>query len=173
MTRAEKFNELLRIGELGQLSDYVLVNHDLFNLLIDTYIVGPSRITQRAAYPLTTIATEYPGLLEPHLGKLLKAMKAPDASMALKRNTVRMLQFVIVPRRWYGDIINVCFRYLSDKREAIAVKVFSMTVIERLSSASPEIRHELRIVIEDQLPYAGPAFRSRAAKMLRKLNAPG
>lgn len=170
MTRVEKFHNLFSQGTAVQLSDYVSVNHDMFNSLISIYIGGPSRITQRAAHPLTTVSMKHPELLTPHLGTLLRAINAADVSVALKRNTIRMFQFVTIPRDRHGRIIDICFRFLMDNREPIAVKVFAMTVIERLSTKHSEIRKELKTVIEDQLPYAGAAFRSRASKIMRKLD---
>jgi hypothetical protein len=81
-----------------------------------------------------------------------------------------MFQFVPIPTDRQGQIMDIAFCFLRDKRETIAVKVFAMTVLENLSVDSPELGQELRIIIEDQLPYAGPAFRSRASKILKRLS---
>ena len=64
--------------------------------------------------------------------------------------------------------MTVAFQFLQDRKEAVAVRVFAMTVIENLSHDKPEIRRELCLFIEDELPYAGAAFRSRGMKILRK-----
>ena len=97
-------------------------------------------------------------------------VQVTDASTAIKRNTIRMFQFVPIPAGRQGQIIDIAFHLLQDKRETIAVKVFAMTVLENLSVKSPELGQELRIILEDQLPYAGPAFRSRASKILKRLS---
>ncbi len=62
-----------------------------------------------------------------------------------------------------------CFTFLSDPKEPIAVKVFSMSVLANITKKQPELRDELRIVIEDQLPYSTPAFKSRGGKILKEL----
>ena len=172
MTPAEKINKLSQVGKHSQLVDYVGVNIRLFKVLINTYIRGPYRITQRLAGPLNQIAIKRPDLLKPHFRQLAAALEDPSASTALKRNTIRLFQFVPIPASRHGQILDIAFRFLQDKRESIAVKVFSMSVVEALSVNKPELCQELRIIIEDQLPYSGPAFRSRATKILKRLSQP-
>jgi hypothetical protein len=173
MTRSQKIIKLSNRDNDSQLIDYVRDNSISFNSLINTYLEGPYRRTQRLAGAVTQIATETPALLKPHFKRIIDALNDPHASTALKRNTIRMFQFVPVPGNRQGELIDICFRYLQDKNETIAVKVFSMSVLELLTSNYPELRRELRIVLEDQLTYAGPAFRSRGFKVLKKLISGG
>ena len=51
----------------------------------------------------------------------------------------------------------------------MAVKVFAMSVLSQLVDGVPELSQELRIIIEDQLPYASAGFISRARKVLKDL----
>ena len=73
----------------------------------------------------------------------------------------------------YEGIINhfICFSFLQNPKEPIAVRVFSMTVLAQIAKKQPGLKKELTLMIEDQLPYAGPAFRSRARKVLWELNS--
>lgn len=80
---------------------------------------------------------------------------------------MRTLQFAQIPDAFHARALNVCFGLLTDPHESIAVKVFAMTVAAGIAKESPELKKELRIVIEDQLPYAGPGFRARARKVLK------
>jgi hypothetical protein len=52
----------------------------------------------------------------------------------------------------------------------IAVKAFSLTILSNLSAAYPEIRGELKLIIEEQWEQSTPAFRSRAKKVLREMD---
>ena len=173
MTRAEKLERLIARGTTTQLVDYVINNDQLFKSLIDTYIAGPYRTTQRLADAVTEIAITNAKLIRPHWGTLIKALTHQEATVALKRNTIRMMQFVSIPSTHQGKVWDLCFRFLLDRSETIAVKVFAMSVAEILSRNIRELRQELVIVIEDQLPYSGPAFRSRAAKVLKALRDGG
>ena len=171
MAPAEKISKLSNRSSDRQLVDYVIDNSKSFNSLINTYLEGPYRTTQRLAGALTQIATETPSMLKPHFKRIIDALNDPQASTALKRNTVRMFQFVRIPGNRQAAVIDICFRYLQDRKETIAVKVFSMSVLELLTHNHPELRRELLLVLEDELPYAGPAFRSRGFKVLKKLNS--
>lgn len=133
------------------------------------YIAGPYRRTQRLAGVVTTVSLKYPHLLTPHFTALVKALRKPDAAVAFKRNTIRLFQFVPIPKRMHGQMIAICFDLLHDNKETIAVNVFAMTVLEQLTRDHQDIRRELMMIIEDQLPHAGPAFRSRGVKVLRRL----
>ncbi|WP_143165108.1 hypothetical protein [Chryseolinea serpens] len=94
-------------------------------------------------------------------------LNKPGIHHAVKRNTLRLLQYIELPKRLQGRVADLCFQYLQGKGEPIAVKAFSLTVLQRILEEQPELGSELKIIIEDQLAYASPAFRSRAMKVLK------
>ena len=51
----------------------------------------------------------------------------------------------------------------------MAVRVFSMSVLARIAHDQPELKNELKIMIEDQLPFGSAAFLARARKVLKQL----
>jgi hypothetical protein len=87
---------------------------------------------------------------------------------ALKRNAVRILQFADIPRGLQGIVANICFELISSPDESIAVRTFSMTVLAKIARKEPELKKELDIAVRQMLPYATPAFRARAKKVLKK-----
>ena len=99
--------------------------------------------------------------------------KRDDVHVAVKRNTVRMLQFIDIPKPMQGAVAQLCFTFLENKKETVAVQVFAMTVLANLTKEEPAIGHELRIIIEDRLPPDGSGctagFRARARKVLKNL----
>jgi hypothetical protein len=98
---------------------------------------------------------------------LIAMMKRPGVHPAVKRNTVRLLQTIEIPKSLLGPVTNLCFDFLTSPKETIAVKVFSMTVLARIARQEPDLEKELRLVVAQQLPLAGGAFRSRARHVLR------
>ena len=88
---------------------------------------------------------------------------------AVKRNTVRILQVVPIPKKFQGTVMNLCFDYIVDPTEKIAVKAFSLTVLRNLSQLYPEIKQELRTIIEDRWEFETAAFHSRAKKILKEI----
>jgi len=157
-------------AQAHKLVDYVGNNASRFKRLVEIYLAGPYRVTQRAAWPLSIIAEQHPKLVTPHLKKLLDFLSRPGIHDSVKRNTMRLLQFIEIPKRNYGQVAELGFEYLQSKKEPIAVKVFAMTVLSKIVKDEPDLRIELKMIIEDQLPYSSAAFVSRARKVLKEID---
>ena len=158
-------------AQVMKVVDYVGDNPRRFEALVQVFLKGPYRVTQRAAWPLSLCVEQHPALVLPHLKPILNQLKRPDVHDAVKRNTIRLLQFIDIPRRYKGSVAKLCFDFLQSKQEPIAVKVFSMTVLSHIVHYEPAMKTELQIILEDLLPYGSPGFVSRAVKVLRKLKS--
>lgn len=154
-----------------QIVDYVQDSPHRFKVLVEVLLQSPTQISQQAAWPLSICVERHPQLATPHLYAILNAASKPGVHPSVKRNVMRLLQFAHIPRRMEGKLLDLAFRFLLDKKEAIAVRVFSMTVIERLTEDKPDLRRELIVLIEEEVPFAGPAFRSRGMKIVRNSRA--
>ena len=62
-----------------------------------------------------------------------------------------------------------CMKLLLSADEAIAIKVFSMTVLVNICKTEPDLKNEVKLAIETQLPYASKGYLNRAGKLLSKL----
>ncbi len=142
-----------------------------FKLLMKAFLDGPYRITQRAAWPLSYCVEAHPELIKPHLKAVIHNLQKPDTSESVKRNTLRLLQFVDIPKRLHGSTITICFSIMENKKEPIAVKVFAMTVLANVCKGYPEIRNEVITIIEDQMPYGSAGFVARGKRILKGLKA--
>lgn len=149
--------------------NYVGTNSSRFNELIQTLINGPARITQRATWPMSYCVEKHPGFIKPHFNTVTKLLEDPDLSVTVKRNLLRMLQFVSIPVRFQGRMADCCFGFLANKKETVAVKAFSMTVLANLAVNNKELSNEIIPLIEEQLPYGSAGFISRARKVLKQL----
>ena len=70
-------------------------------------------------------------------------------------------------------MLDLCYRYLKNPSEAIAVRAFSITVIYNISKPYPELLQELLMVLNELSPHEdGAAMRSRiknTTKVIHKL----
>ena len=139
-----------------------------FNELFNLFLNDEYRVVQRSAWPVSYCVIAHPAFINKHWNKLIKNLQKPNLHDAVKRNSVRLLQNVIIPEKYRGEIMDICFKYLGSPTEPVAVKVFSLTVLGNLARYYPEIIPEIRILIEDQLPQQTVAFKSRAKKLLKK-----
>lgn len=140
-----------------------------FDELFQLFNGNEYRITQRASWPLSHIGLSHPNLVKKHFSKLVKNLYKASAHEAVKRNTVRILQGIHIPKRYHGEIMDKCFTYITDPNEAIAVKAFSLKILENMLSLYPDIGNELKVIIEERWNHETAAFRSRAKKILKKL----
>jgi len=145
-------------------------DQEKFDELVGLFLKGEYRVTQRAGWPLSNIVIAYPKLISKHLKKLLLNLDHPNLHNAVLRNTLRLLQFVNIPKSLHGLAAETCFRLLNDKKQPVAIHVFSMSVLGNLCMDYPELKQELQLSIEEQLPYGSAGFRSRARKVLKQIN---
>ncbi len=137
-----------------------------FEELVKIFLQDEYRVVQRAAWALSISVIRHPELIKKHLKKIVLNLKKKDLHNAVKRNTVRLLQHIEIPETLQGEVMNICFDYIADPAEAVAVKAFSLTILQRLAGQYPEIIPELSILIEEQMPHQTAAFKSRGRKVL-------
>ncbi len=119
-----------------------------------------------AAWTVGLCAEDDPDVLLPYLGKILARAQQPGVHDAVVRCAVRSLQWVEIPEKLLGTVTELCFRFLSSAKSPAAIKACSMTVLGRISANRPELHRELRLVVEQQLPFAHAAVRARARHIL-------
>lgn len=140
-----------------------------FDKLFALFLADEYRVTQRAAWPVSYCVIAHPVFINKHWKKLISNLKKPNLHDAVKRNSIRLLQHIEIPEKYQGDLMDICFKYLGSPTETLAVKVFSMTVLANLAKIYPEIKPELKLLIEDQLPDQSAGFKSRGKKILNAL----
>lgn len=152
------------------IAEWIGTDKDRLKELIDIFLNDEYRAVQWAAFVVSKVADKNPQSLEPYLDDMVAKMKEQGPHIAVKRNVLRILQNITIPQHLHGDIMNTCFNYLADPKEAIAVRVFSMTVLDNLTKEYPEIKQELHTIIQDELEqgHASAGFISRAKKILRR-----
>lgn len=138
-----------------------------FNELFNLFLNGDNRTTQRAAWPLSYSAVIHPEFMNNNFERLINNLKKNGLHDSIKRNSVRVLQAVNIPEEYEGDVMELCFQYLASPSVAVAIKAFSLTVLNNLSKKYPEIISEIKLLIEEQLPHQSAAFKSRAKMFMR------
>jgi len=137
--------------------------------LMQCFVDGPIRITQRAAWPMSDIAKKHPTLLFKYYPFLIELLNQPDKPDAINRNILRALQFVIIPEEHEGNLLDVSFKLLNSATEPVAVKAFSMTVIYNLTKKYPDIVPELKASVEALIPDGSAGIKHRGNKILKAI----
>lgn len=149
---------------------YIDKDPQRFSDLFDIFMNGEVKIRERAAWVLSYCAGKTPELIDERLPVLVQYLDKPDTPDAIKRNSLRILQNMAIPKPLEGSLMDICFRLLEDKNQPVAVRVFSMQVLANLAGIYPEIKNELKDLISHELPFAKPAFVSRGKKIIKVLD---
>ena len=147
--------------------NYIGNDVERFAELMNLFFNDEYRVCQRAAWSVSYCGRAHPELLHPYIKKMLTNLNNPVHN-AVKRNTVRVLQNIRIPKVLQGLAVKQCFMLL-EANEPIAVKVFSISLLGNIAKEHPELKHELKMLIETQIPFASKGFLSRANKVLKML----
>ncbi|MBL0884543.1 MAG: hypothetical protein IBJ16_14575, partial [Chitinophagaceae bacterium] len=140
-----------------------------FKALMRCYRDTDYRLTQRAAWSVSWAARKNPEMIQPYIGELVKRLQDDTVHPAVIRNAVRVLEELDIPEEYHGEVMNRCFQFLESPTTPAAIKAFSITVLHHLSKHYPEIKQELKLIIEENWDHETPAFKSRAKKILPSL----
>jgi hypothetical protein len=136
---------------------------------LKVFLHGDELVTQRGAWVLGTLGDMHPDMLRPHLRMLIKKMREQGVHDAVKRNIVRYLSSIEIPPALLGTVVSVCFKYLEDPREAVAIKVHAMTVLAEVCKKEPDLERELRLIVAQQLATAEGAYCARVRMLFKDL----
>lgn len=145
--------------------EFIGADKNRFAELMKIFFAGEYRLTQRAAWPLNYCAERHPELIQPYLPKLLNCLSRDDVHDAVKRNIVRLLQFVEIPKKFHAKTYSLCVELVDNPNEAVAVRVFAMTVAARIAKSEPALMNELQLIVRQHLPHATAAFQKRVAQL--------
>lgn len=155
--------QALHIAEFAAISD------ENFKELMGCFLGENVILTQRAAWSITLAASKNKAVIRPYIGSLVAQLTRTEVHDAVIRNSMRILEELIIPEEFHGEVLNTCFEFIQKRNTPIAIKAFSLNVLFNLSNSYPEIKNELKIIILRNMDYESAAFKSRAKKILANI----
>jgi hypothetical protein len=153
------------------IADWVGRDSTRFAQLMHVYLEGEMREAQLAAGVLFCCLENHSELFIPWLPKMVRRMDEAGVHPAVRRVVVRVLMEIDTPKQLQGRVVDLCFKYLSDPSEPIAVRVFAMGTVAHIAESEPDLWRELRQTIEMVLPYSTAAFQAHARKVFKRARA--
>jgi hypothetical protein len=151
------------------IAHYVGNDPELFKQLIDMLFNGASPLPHRASWVVTTISDQYPELLKPYLKRIVAHIESFDHS-GTRRNLLRYIAETDLPDSLKGKLYDVCYRWLQSRLEPPAVKVHCMQILFNISEKEPDLRKELRLILEELTDHESAAIKSRCRKLMKKFS---
>lgn len=149
---------------------------EVFAELMQCFLSNEYRVAQRAAWCVShTVSINQP-LIYPYIKNLVEQLLRTDVHDAVVRNSTRILNRIIIPEHYHGEVMNACF-ILSEKAETpIAIKAFSLSALYKLCLIYPDIQPELLTIAESCFDSKSAVVKNVSNKIIRALHktkAPG
>lgn len=156
--------------------NYLLEDESRTVGLMDAFLSDEYRVVQRSAMVVGDLGRVRPEWLRPYHARMI-AVAAAYPHPSVPRNVMRFfseLSLVEVVEEDQGPLLDLAFRLTESQTEPVAIRVFAMTVVANFCRIYPELKDELRGIIEFTIAEGTtPGFRSRGRKILRELGAAG
>lgn len=167
------FRELLLKGNSRSYTDFVsdIVSKrpELIKELWEIYLAIEEPVSRRAAWIIDTASEDKPGWVEPFMPALIEKLPLFNHD-GLKRHALRMIARMPIPQGYEGRLLNKTFEWLLAVDESVAVKMYCIQILYRLSETEPDILQELYDTIEFQMADGTPGFRSIGSKMMQQID---
>ena len=126
-------------------------------------------VSRRAAWIIDTASENKPEWVEPFLLGLIAKLPGFNHD-GLKRHALRMIARSAFPAGSEANLMNISFEWLISITESVAVKMYCMQILYRLSATEPDILQELYDTIEFQIADGTPGFKSIGNKLMRQID---
>ncbi len=150
-----------------------ILKHGLEEGLVTLAIDKDQLVSRRAIWVLGHCDNLEHDRIKPFHDKLIRNLKKEGLHPGIIRGILSLFQKYNVPEKHESFMLDLCYKYLKNPSEAIAVRAFSITVIFNISKPYPELLQELMIVLNDlSVNEDGAAMRSRiknTTKAIHKL----
>jgi len=145
-------------------------NPALFEELWMYVLENKDPMSRRAAWAADYYSEMHPAILEPRIAGLIENLPEFNSD-GLKRHSLRIIARSPIPEGESGTLTVICFNWLQNPTESVAVKMYSMLILERIVHTFPELGRELYEIIDYQLPESTPGFRNAGLKVMKRLSA--
>lgn len=143
-----------------------------FKKLIELMLGDDPMLSQRAAWPLGYAAIDHPELIKPYISRLIKKLADVNNHPAITRSILRVFQEIDIPKKHWGTLVDLSFKFIINESEPIASRAFAISVAARICKHFPELTNEFLILLNDikERPHA-PAISVRIKYALKEIKA--
>lgn len=167
--KSELINDI-RSFKAPELAKYVLT-HELISDLINYSLDRDYLLSSRAMWVLGHVSDVDNSLIPPYYSKLILNLKNKDLHNGVIRNTLRLFQKYKVPKKHETFMLDKCYEYITNPKEAIAVRAFAITVVFNISKPFPELLNELKLILNEvNKQEEAPGIKSRVKNTLKNID---
>lgn len=154
-----------------QAAEYILSNPEEFPLLFDGIIKHGDTIALRISRVFLLVYEISPKLVEPYIEEIYEVL-------LISKNGSVIRNFLSIMRSAHCQLseanlsgfLDYCFKILENHQSEIAHEVLALASLYQVSNTFPELKSELKSIIELRYEESSPAFQAKSRSIIKRLN---
>jgi hypothetical protein len=140
-------------------------NPELFENLVELVFFGKEPLPSRASWVVSAVTDKYPELLKPYIKRIVTHIEKFDHP-GTRRNLLRYLSDNKLPKSVEGKLYDVCFKWALSRNEPPGVKVYSVQILFNIAQKEPDLKNEVRLILEELIHHESAAIRNRCLHLM-------
>lgn len=152
--------------------EYVLKYPDQFKHLVEWSFSEEQPVAWRAAWILGHFLRHKPEFIpqmQSSVPRIISAFTNFNSPGQI-REYLKIIQLLDVDEEQMGYLLDLCFQWLIDRKSDEAFRIYSMQIIFDYAKKEPDLFPELQAIIEQEMEWAKPGFKSRGKKILKYIS---
>lgn len=155
----------------GIMAEQMIEDEVIMQLLFSYSMESDRALAFRASYSICLAEERVPGSAAPLYGQMAESLHRLDNESVI-RSFLKVLNTVdpmVLDEDQHGIIADSCFTWLGSASASIAVRVYSMDALYRLSRIYPELVNELRSSVMRAMEEGSAGVKARGSQVLKML----
>lgn len=156
----------LQKEEVGRIAKAAASSKKLFLQLLQLTRSSNVILSKRAAWCLSLAAKLRPDFTDDSQEALVDILYVENPPDGLLRNILRILRDCRIHPDLYDRVAYSCFEIVQNPKAAIAIRAFALYLLGQIGEALPEIRPEVKAIIEYHFENKDPGLSCAATNVL-------
>ena len=144
-----------------------IVQQNLALVDLITLIHAEKKVATRFSWMLGGIVERDPERVRPVIPYLFRQRKA-ILIHNFERSLAKFFALAGIPEEIEGEAVEALFQWLMDPKVLLSTRIFAMAALDRYCVQQPELRHELRLVLERIVLENGGSLEKKARTILSR-----
>jgi len=168
------FFSLLKIDSSKLIGDQVVDavgdNPEYFKMILDICLYEKYPLAMRAGRAVALCNEKNPSFIVPYLDELIDKIAVSEID-GVKRGIMKAFCESVDLRQFnnLGKLVDLCFKWLLNPKEAVAVRYYSMEILYKTCKLEPALINEFIAVLETLVDNPSVGLAGRARKIIRQL----
>jgi hypothetical protein len=145
-----------------------IVQQNLALVDLITLIHAEKKVATRFSWMLGGIVERDPERVRPVIPYLFRQRKE-ILIHNFERSLAKFFALAGIPEEIEGEAVEALFQWLMDPKVLLSTRTFAMAALDKLCHKHPELKNELKIVLEELIQHNEGSLEKKARKILQAL----